>query len=98
MPIRDVCSVTGPNVTGSPVYIRGPFNVTATASAYVGAAVLERSYDGGATYFPIGYPDGAPLLITGALSVSLDEPNANAVYRVRGAAYTSGTLNVTVSQ
>jgi hypothetical protein len=99
MAIRDTCSITAPNVTGSAVYLRGAFNVTAAAPVpFTGAAVIERSYDGGATWFPIGYPDGAPLLITGALSVALDEPNANALYRVRGAAYAAGVLNVTVSQ
>lgn len=98
MALLDVCTVTQANVTGSAVRVTGQFNVTATAASFTGIVRLERSLDGGVTYFPVGYPDGAPVQITGSVSVTLTEPNQNALYRFRCTNYTAGTIFCQISQ
>jgi hypothetical protein len=76
----------------SPVGLRGPLNVA--VSGGVGTVQVERSFDGGTTWFPVY--SGTTLLSWGlngnAASIALSEPEDKVLYRINCTAYTSGNI------
>lgn len=83
--------ISAAGATGSPVSIQGTFNLTVSGS-FVATAVCERSYDGGASWAPLAYPDGSPIVIGGPLSLAFEEPQRNVLYRMRALTWTAGEL------
>lgn len=75
----------------------GYFNVSLWG-AFVGTVVLERSFDGGATFLPCSTDTvGDPNSYTAPISIVVNEPEPGVYYRVRCSAYTSGTINYRLS-
>lgn len=72
------------------LWIGGTFN---------GVVVLERSFDGGASWFEADNNDGSGST-TWAFSTSavIDEPEPGILYRLKCTMITSGTLNYRLSQ
>ncbi len=70
--------------------------------AWVGTVQLERSFDGGSTFLPMGYgPIGATAASWTAGPVNfvcLGEPEKQTLYRLNCTAYSSGTINYRISQ
>ena len=78
---------------------------------YIAGVVLERSFDGGATWFEIVEPDGVSaggnMTVSGGNGAAersslessvLDEPEPGILYRLRCHTYTSGTVTYRLSQ
>ncbi len=110
MPAIDTCRLAIAGAASSALRLTGTFTLRLASQSFAGVAVFERSLDGGTTYAPVAYPDGAPVRIvepqaggtawtgTGAgWSMTMTEPNQNALYRMRLTEYVSGALLVTVS-
>jgi hypothetical protein len=73
-----------------------PFNVSLWGT-FVATVILERSFDGGATYLPLtalGSPIGT---FSGPISEVWEEHEPNVKYRLRCSAFTSGTVNYRLS-
>lgn len=110
MPVVDACRLAAAGACSSALYLSGTFTLRMESQSFLGVAVLERSLDGGTTFTAAGYPDGAPVRLTepqaggvswtgtgSGWSVTLTEPNQNALYRIRLTEFVSGALLVTVS-
>lgn len=103
MPAIDTCRLAIAGAASSALRLTGTFTLRLESQSFAGVAVFERSLDGGTTYAPVAYPDGAPVRIVepqaggAGWSVTLTEPNQNALYRMRLTEYVSGALLVTVS-
>lgn len=78
----------------------GIFNV-AVWGTFVGTTLLERSFDGGTTWFQAvnecgnGATEGS---FTATASSMFGEPERGVLYRFNCTAYTSGTINYRASQ
>jgi hypothetical protein len=78
--------------------IQGRANFAVGGSGWVGTVVLERSFDGGTTYLPIltdGY--GSIASFTTPVSGAIEDTEAAVLYRLRCAAYTSGSIPARIS-
>ena len=80
-----------------PFRLHGPFNLTVTGT-FAASAVFERSYDGGGSWYPFTYPDGAPLVLTGPCTMAFEESRMSVLGRVRALDYVSGELKWRVSR
>lgn len=70
----------------------GAFNVTLSGT-YVATVILERSFDGGATYMPVSTDTvGTANAYTAPMSLVVNENEPGTFYRLRCSAYTSGTV------
>lgn len=66
---------------------------------FTGTVVIESSFDGGANFRPVRTDlAGTALQFTAAGGCLIDEVERGVVYRARCTAYTSGTINVRISQ
>ena len=59
---------------------------------------LERSFDGGTTWLPLTAAGYSMYAWTAPASETLEEVEANVLYRFDCTAYTSGTINYRLSQ
>lgn len=74
----------------------GNFNI-AVSGTFVGTVVLEKSFDK-TTYIPVSRPGtGTAISYTAPGAEVLSEPEAGVTYRWRCSAFTSGTINVRIS-
>jgi hypothetical protein len=84
----------------------GPFNVVFGATggpngAWTGSLQLERSFDGGTTWFVCGLGGAGQqaVWITGTdVSVVFGEPERSVLYRLHATALTVGNVNYRLSQ
>lgn len=88
--------------TATFVKLVGPANLTLGGTAPVGTVKLEKSYDGGSTWFDVSL-DALGTLAAWALnsteiSVVIDEPEREVAFRCNCTAYTSGTITARLSQ
>lgn len=81
---------------GTSLIVRGNFNL-ALWGTFSATVVLERSFDGGVTWLPVTFTDGAALSYTGPMSCTWSEPEAGVLYRPRCSVYSSGTVYWRVS-
>lgn len=65
---------------------------------FVGTIVLEKSYDGGATYIQAYDAGGNALSYTAPRTIIVEEPEDGVKYRPRCSAFTSGTINYRLSR
>lgn len=72
------------------VFVSGNFNASLTGT-FVATLQLERSFDGGTTWQPLT-AGGSTITFTAVMSESFFEPEADALYRWKCTAYTSGTI------
>jgi hypothetical protein len=82
------------------VEMDGPCSVTVGGSGWTATVVLERSFDGGATYVPLlvdGYQTAAVFTVPGSLDVyGTGEPGV--LLRARCSAHTLGSIPVRLSR
>jgi len=75
-----------------------PFNLTITGT-FVGTVQLERSFDGGTTWYPCSRDAvGSTASWTAPTSQVVWEPADGVLYATNCTAYTSGTITVLVGQ
>lgn len=74
----------------------GRFNLE-IAGTFTGAAVVERSFDGGTTAVPLTSL-GAPVQFAGPSSEVLEAPEEGVLYRIRAATLSAGTIQARLSQ
>ncbi len=70
---------------------RGRFNVS-VSGVFVATVQVERSFDAGTTWIPVGDIDMAPTTITEPISLACEETEASVVWRLNCLGYTSGTV------
>lgn len=80
----------------------GLINVSVSGS-FTATIVIEKSYDGGATWLPVQTDlAGTALSFTGSgtfnREIQIEEGESGVCYRGRCTAFTSGTANVRISQ
>lgn len=76
---------------------KGDFNFTRGAGN--GTLVVERSFDGGTTWYAVSIDLlGTANSFTGACSLVLNEPEAGVLYRVNCTAYTGPAIPYRLSQ
>jgi hypothetical protein len=76
----------------------GAFNA-ALWGTFSATVKLERSFDGGTTWIVCGKDSsGTESAYTGAVSLTVTEPEQNVLYRWNCTAYTSGTVNYRLSR
>lgn len=73
-----------------------PFNISIKGT-FSATIALERSFDGGTTWWPVTYPDGTAITYTGAVSTNWEESEDEVFYRLK-CTYTSGTVTFRLSQ
>ncbi|MEP9353885.1 hypothetical protein ABLE93_09830 [Xanthobacter sp. KR7-65] len=95
-PVSGTFTAVGTSSTFSPIPGRG-FNLSIWGT-FVGTLVLERSFDGGTTWLSLTAAGVLISTFNGAASEIFEEPEYNVQYRLRCAAYGSGTVNYRVSQ
>jgi hypothetical protein len=78
------------------VAFQGSFNF-ALWGVFVGTVVVETSFDGGVTAIPGGDSDG-PISFSQPVRTVLEAPENGVLYRVRCTSWTSGAINVRLSQ
>lgn len=78
----------GPDGNGGNVSIYGTFSAT---------IVLQRSFDGGATWIDVTDAYGVAFSFTSPATFRVDEPERGVLYRLTCSAYTSGTVNYRLS-
>lgn len=88
---------SGNTAAGDPPAFVGGFNLTLSGT-FVATVRLERSFDGGSTWHPCTRSDGSARQWAGPCSIVAEEPEANILYRLNCAAYTSGTVTYRLSQ
>jgi hypothetical protein len=77
---------------GTSAQFLGMFNVTLSGT-YVATVILERSFDGGVTFFPLPTDTiGTPNAYTAPTTLVVNEPEPGAIYRLRCSSYGSGTV------
>lgn len=74
----------------------GRFNLE-IAGTFTGAAVVERSFDGGETAIALSSL-GAPVQFAGPASEVLEAPEEGVLYRVRCVSLSSGQIRARLSQ
>jgi hypothetical protein len=98
-------SFTGTGVSGNFQFL-GVFNLIFGGSggpngAYVASLQLERSFDGGTTWYVAGVGGGGAQALYNVanqdVSVLVTEVERGMVYRLHCTAYTSGTINYRLS-
>lgn len=91
-------ALTSPTCTAAFTPIAGrAFNVSGWG-AFVGTAVLERSFDAGVTKLPITAAGTALYSWTAPFSETAEEAEAGVAYYLCVTAYTSGPINLRISQ
>lgn len=76
---------------------RGALNVTIWGT-FSGTVQIERSFDGGSTWFVLDKDtSGTDLTFTAPQSVVIDEPENGVLYAVNCTNYVSGTINFRLS-
>jgi hypothetical protein len=86
-------AVTSAAVIGTPIALLGKFNL-AIWGVFVGTVVLEKSFDGGATFIQcINRQTQTAVSFTAPAAMSFDEPEPGVLYQLRCSAFTSGTVN-----
>jgi hypothetical protein len=91
-------SFTAAAQTSTPTTFYGVFSLF-IGGTFVGAVLLERSPDGGTTYYPCSTDaTGTSAAYTTAVSVDVNAAQFNVLYRLRCTAYTSGTINYVMWQ
>lgn len=81
-------------VGASPQFKAGGFINFTVSGTFVGSCQIERSFDGGATWFPLTAFFGAAITpFTAPGSFFVQEPENGVNYRLNCTAYTSGTIN-----
>lgn len=73
-----------------------PFNISIKGT-FSATIALERSFDGGATWWPVTYPDGTAITYTIPVSTQWEESENLVRYRLK-CTYTSGTVTFRLSQ
>lgn len=92
------CTITSATTCGPLTPIAGrDFNVS-TWGTFVASFQLERSFDGGTTWLPITAAGTQLYVWTAPESESASESEYGIKYRLNVTSYTSGTLNVRISQ
>jgi hypothetical protein len=89
-------TLSGAGQTTSPTVFTGRFNL-AVSGAFVGKVVIDRSFDGGATWVPCTNLGGA-VEFEGPASEILQNGERGVLFRARMAAWTSGAAVVRLSQ
>jgi hypothetical protein len=80
------------------VRIRGSYNLSIWG-VFVATGRLERSFDGGTTWIPVSKDSsGADASFTAPCGITGYEPEDGVLYSFNCSAYTSGTMNVRISQ
>lgn len=74
----------------------GRFNLT-IAGTFTGAAVVERSFDGGATAIVLSSL-GAPVQFAGPASEVIEAPEEGVLYRARCVSLSAGQIQARLSQ
>lgn len=75
--------------------------ITGVGSVYVGQVQLERSFDGGSTFWPCNIGGSGAIAMWDAgtpVSITYGEPEKNVLYRLNCLAYTSGNIAYRISQ
>lgn len=97
-------------VSATAIAIKGVANLTLGGSSPVGTVKLEKSYDGGTTWFDVSIDSVGTLaswVLAAAteISVLIEEPEggnstspSGVLYRCNCTAYTSGTITARISQ
>lgn len=89
---------TGTGVSSGYSQIQGrAFNIT-LSGIFVGTVQLERSFDGGTTYFPLTSNGSATMVFTAPCSEQWIDDEKGVLYRLNCTAYTSGTVTYRISQ
>lgn len=95
-PVTAALTATGSTSAFTPIAGRD-FNVSVWGT-FVGSIQLERSFDSGTTWLPITAAGTQLYVWTAPASEQASEPEYAVQYRARVTSYTSGTLNVRLSQ
>jgi hypothetical protein len=82
---------------GAAVSAQGEFNVSLWGT-FAATVRPERSFDGGTTWLPLTYLDGAPITWAAPMTSPMPECEGGVLWRLACSAYTSGTVNWRVSQ
>jgi hypothetical protein len=90
-------SISAAGATCAPVRLAGAYNLT-ISGAFAASAVWERSFDGGTTWYPLTYPDGTPLILSGPCSLAFEESRMAVIGRMRSLSWTAGEMNWRVSR
>jgi hypothetical protein len=88
---------SGVSAGGGIAIIPGTFNIT-LSGAFVATVVLERSFDGGSTWFGATLVDDTPISWQVRVSTWWSEPESNVMFRLRCTAFTSGSIGWRLSQ
>jgi hypothetical protein len=89
---------TATGVSGSSAFFPGGINVSVWGT-FVGTVQIERSFDGGAIWLVVDKDlTGADLTFTAPQSLVVEEVESAVLYRSNCTAFTSGTINVRLSQ
>lgn len=71
----------------------GQFNVSLWGT-FSGTVIIERSFDGGTTFLPLATDTiGTANAYTVPVTLSVNESEPGAIYRLRCSAYVSGTIS-----
>lgn len=100
-PAKPVALLTGA-FTGTgqsqAVELFGGFNLTLSGT-FVGTVRLRRSFDNGATWFPVSRDTaGNEASYTAPASLVANEPENGVLYQLECTAFTSGTINYRLSR
>lgn len=71
----------------------GQFNFSLWGT-FSGTVIIERSFDGGTTFLPLPTDTiGTANAYTAPVTLTVNEPEPGAIYRLRCSAYVSGTIS-----
>lgn len=89
---------SGNKTSGGVPRFKGVFNI-AIWGTFVASIALEKSFDEGATWLPVGQGgmSGAAVVFTSPLTTQVFEPEGGMLYRLN-CTWTSGTANYRISQ
>jgi hypothetical protein len=91
-------ALTATGATGSSAFFLGGINV-AVWGTFAGTVQIERSFDGGSTWLVLDQDlTGTDLTFTAPKSLIVEEVESAVLYRANCTAFTSGTINVRISQ
>lgn len=85
--------------TSEPLLLRGDFNLLLSGT-FVATVLLERSFDGGATWQQMNLQNGgAGISFTAPINTVIETgPEIGVLYRLNCSAFTSGTVGYRLSQ
>jgi hypothetical protein len=87
-------------ITAAPsggVPVSGDFNVSVWG-AFTGTIALTRSFDGGTTWLPLTFSNGAAIAWSAPFSTIMSEPETGVLVQLACTALSAGTPNWRISQ